>query len=108
MNSMTIRAGGRLSFEIQRGDDTAVSATFIMQMQEQPGTVVSVTEPYDSNGVAFFDIGSPDTDEVGVYNYQINENFASGSPDIYPDPEKCSQDCDFPTITICESLPEVS
>lgn len=108
MNSMKIRAGGRLNFEVHRGDSEAVSATFIMQNQEEPGTVVTATEMYDDDGVAFFDIGSPDTDVVGVYDYQINENFIVGSPDMYPDPTGCEGDCEFPTVTICESLPEGS
>lgn len=105
---MKIRAGGRLNFQTLRGDPSAVSATFIMQAQDEPGIVVTATEPYDEDGVAFFDIGSPETDEVGVYDYQINENFTLGSPDIYPDPTGCEGDCEFPTVTICESLPEGS
>lgn len=99
---ITIRRGGRLAFTVERAHEDGISATFIMQMGS---VLIEVTEDYDSEGIAHFDIGSPDTDVVGVYEYQINENFASGSPDIYPSQDDCDGDCDLPTIEICESLP---
>lgn len=101
-HDMTIRSGGRLSFTVEMADPSAVSATFIMQNET---VLVEITENYDDDGIAYFDIGSPDTDVVGVYNYQVNENFATGDPDIYPSMNDCDGDCDFPTIEICESLP---
>lgn len=99
--NMTVRQGGRLSFTVNRADSSAISATFIMASESK--TVV-VTEVYDSEGKASFEIGSPDTDTVGTYNYQLNENFSTGSPDIYPSPDGCDGDCELPTVEICESL----
>lgn len=101
MNSLKIRAGARLNLTVQRADETAVSATFIAVLDE---FVITDTVAYNSEGVASFQFDSPDTDNVGIYEYQVNENFSSGSPDIYPNADDCDGDCDLPTLEICESL----
>lgn len=102
MDEMTIRQGSRLAFNVQRADDNAVSATFIFSN----GTLTfDITETYDSEGLAHFEFGSPYTDVLGDYEYQVNENFSSGSPDIYPNMDNCDGDCDFPKLTICKALP---
>lgn len=105
MDSMKIRQGARLNFTVERADPSAVSATFIAQYQD---IVITDTVSYDSNGIAAFEFNSPDTDVVGEYEYQINENFSSGSPDIYPNMDDCDGDCDLPTLEICKSLPNGS
>jgi hypothetical protein len=101
MNNMKIRAGSRLSFSVDQADSTSVSATFIAE--DSVGNMITDTVAY-TDGVASFQFDSPDTDVVGVYDYQINENFATGSPDIYPNVDGCDDDCDLPTLEICESL----
>lgn len=103
MNNMKIRAGARLSFNIQRADSEAISATFIAIYDTNE---ISDTVIYDADGIASFQFDSPDTDIVGTYEYQVNENFAAGSPDIYPNTEGCDGDCDLPTLEICPSLTE--
>ena len=100
MDSMKIRAGARLTFTIERADPNAISATFLAV-----GETVSITDTVDYvSGVANFQFDSPDTDVVGIYQFQVNENFTTGSPDIYPNTDGCDGDCDFPTLEICESL----
>lgn len=101
MDNMNIRAGARLSFTVEQADETAVSATFIAASDD---IVISDTVTYDSEGKAQFQFDSPDTDLIGVYEYQVNENFATGSPDIYPSADGCDGDCELPTLEICESL----
>lgn len=101
MDNMTIRAGARLNFTIDRADPSAVSATFIA---EYGNNEISDTIVYDIEGKAEFLFESPDTDVVGLYKYQVNENFATGSPDIYPSNNCCNSDCELPTLEICESL----
>jgi len=101
LEQMTVRAGGKLNFTVQRADVSAVSATFIMQKDL---ITIDSTIVYDSEGIAAFVIESPDTDVLGEYKYQINENFATGSPDIYPNFDECDGDCDLPIVVICESL----
>lgn len=101
LDEMKIRAGARLNFSVERADSSAVSATFIAQFED---TVISDTVEYDEDGIASFQFDSPDTDVVGVYEYQINENFETGSPDIYPNFDDCDGDCDLPELEICESL----
>jgi hypothetical protein len=105
MKDMKIRQGGRLSFEVIRADSEAISATVIFSSDEYS---FSDTIAYDEDGKAFFEFGSPDTDTVGLYDYQVNENFSEGSPDIYPSADDCEGDCEFPTLEICQSLPEGS
>jgi hypothetical protein len=104
MKDMKVRKGGRLSFTVTRADSTAISATFIAVFGE---TVIQDTVAYNSSGVAAFEFDETDTDVVGVYEYQVNENFSSGAPDIYPSMDDCDGDCDLPTLEICESLSEV-
>lgn len=101
LDTMKIRAGARLSFTVQRADDEAVSATFIAVNDT---VTITDTIAYDEDGIAAFQFDSPDTNVVGEYEYQVNENFATGSPDIYPNGDDCDGDCDLPTLEICESL----
>lgn len=101
MQDMIIRAGEQLTFPVYQGDPSSVSATFIAEFE---GNIITDTVAYD-DGIAVFEFDSPETDIEGVYSYQINENFSTGSPDIYPSPEGCDGDCGFPTLEICESLP---
>lgn len=105
-DEMTIRAGARLDFVVERADSEAVSATFLAVKQEDAEIIITDTVEYDEDGNAQFQFDSPDTDIVGLYDYQVNENFESGSPDIYPNGDDCEEDCDFPTLEICESLDE--
>lgn len=102
---MKIRAGARLNFTVERADSDAVSATFLAVFED---VVITDTVVYDSEGLAAFQFDSPDTDEVGTYEYQVSENFSAGSPDIYPSADACDGDCEFPTLEICESLVEGS
>lgn len=103
MKNLKIRAGARLTFTVERADSTAVSATFIAY-NEASGMEITDTVSYDPDGQAAFEFNSPYTDVVGEYEYQINENFATGSPDIYPDVSGCEGDCELPILEICESL----
>lgn len=100
MNSMKIRAGARLNFTVEQADSESISATFLAVFEDN-----TITDTVDYvNGKAVFDFNAPDTSIVGVYSYQVSENFTSGSPDIYPNLDGCDGDCDFPTLEICESL----
>lgn len=102
---MQIRQGARLNFTIYQADPSSVSATFIAQYES---LIITDTVAY-TDGKAHFQFDSPDTDVVGKYAYQINENFATGSPDIYPNIDDCIDgECDLPILEICESLPRGS
>lgn len=107
MNNIKIRAGARLNFTVERAATEAVSATFTAEHEE--GEIITATVEYNGDGEAYFQFDSPDTDLVGLYEYQIAENFETGSPDIYPNADGCDDDdCGFPSLEICESLPEGS
>lgn len=101
MKNMKVRKGARLAFIVSQGDETSISATFVFGNEDTPNQ--SVTEPF-VDGVANFEIGSPYTDIVAKYSYQINENYPTGSPDIYPDADGCEGDCSLPTFEVCEAL----
>ena len=105
MKDMKIRAGSRLSFAVERADPEAVGATFLAV---SGSTTITDTVSYNADGVAYFIFGSPETDTVGIYDYQVSENFANSSPDIYPSVDDCDGDCDFPQLEICTSLTEGS
>lgn len=99
MENMKIKAGARLSFKVDRASETAISATFIARLND---TIITDTKTFDSDGVAYFTFNSPETDIVGEYEYQINENFATGSPDKYPN-DSCDG-CELPKLIICKTL----
>lgn len=105
MKDIKTRQYGRLTFNVHRVDDSALSATFIAQKEDK---TISDTVNYDEDGIALFEFNSPDTDVIGEYSYQVNENFATGSPDIYPNDDECDGDCDLPKLEICLSLQEDS
>lgn len=101
-DNLRIRQGARLSFVVEQADPDSISATFIAK---KDATIIENTVNYDADGKAFFHFDSPDTDIVGEYEYQINENFSTGSPDIYPSDGDClNGDCELPILEICESL----
>lgn len=104
LDRMQIRQGARLNFTVEQADPESISATFLARNGD---VYITDTVAY-ADGVAEFQFDSPDTDEVGVYEYQISENFETGSPDIYPNFDNCDGDCDFPTLEICESIVEGS
>lgn len=104
-NNLTIRSGARLTFTVERASEDAVSATFTAEMD---GVTIEDTIAY-TNGVAVFQFDSPDTDIPGEYDYQVAENFSTGSPDIYPSLGDCFGDnCELPKLIICESLGDES
>lgn len=104
MNNMKIRFGGRLDLQIITEDALAVSASLILQ--DTDGMNYVFTEPYVDLVADFTENEDISVLPLGVYEYQINDNFADGLPEIYPDAENCGDNCSFPTITICESLEE--
>lgn len=104
MNSFKVKSGARFDFAIETDDSEAISATLVMA--DDQGNIYDFTEPFTDNLAYFGDREDITTLPGGVYEYQINENHATGLPDKFPDPDKCSDDCEYPTITICESLDE--
>ncbi len=97
---MTAREGGKLTFTITQGDTESVSATIVISNTDTL-ELTEVTEEF-VEGVASFEVEGL---AEGDYEYQIEENFETGDPLIYPDPDQCEdEDCDFPTITICNNL----
>lgn len=100
MNNLKIRARARLNFTVEQADSTSVSATFLAVFEDN--TITDTVDYVD--GKAVFEFNAPDTSVQGTYQYQVEENFSTGSPDIYPNFDNCDGDCDFPTLEICESL----
>lgn len=108
MDSFKVRQGSRVPLTVTQGDENSISAT--LRMKEQTtGEIIEVTGDFvevDDVMVADLSLDSEDTAVAGVYDYLILENFESEDPLIYPDPSNCDGECEFPTITICESLNE--
>lgn len=99
----SVRVGSLEPFEIPRGYESAVSVTLLLQDKET-GDEYVFTAAYDENGVAY--IYFEDV-PIGIYEYQVNENYETGLPSIYPDPSDCDGgDCDLPLMEVCYSLPE--
>lgn len=105
-NNLKVRQGGQLPLTVQQGDPNSISASLYMRPQDG-GAVLSVHGNF-INGVADLTLGEEETATIGIYDYQINEEFASEPPIKYPDPNACEEDedCSFPTIQVCEALDE--
>lgn len=104
MDSFKVKQGSRFDFAVETDDSEAQSATLVLR--DDNDTVYEFTEPFSDNLAYFGDREDITTLPTGVYEYQINENHESGLPDKLPNPDNCTGDCEFPTITICESLDE--
>lgn len=100
--NISVRQGAQLPLAVEQGDPTSVSATIILRHQDSL-EIIEQTENF-VDGVANIVFDEVDTATLGVYDYQINENFSDTAPLKYPDPNACDGDCEFPTITICEAL----
>lgn len=86
-------------------DDTAQTIRFYAK--DEDGNTVDATENFetvDGKRVAEFKI----TDTVkplGVYEYQLIVTYPDSEVEKLPAAAECeSDDCAFPTLTICESL----
>lgn len=106
MDNMTVWKDAR--FDLQQvvvEYDDVVSVT--IALQDVDGNNYEFTQPV-VNLIADFqsEVGIPSL-PVGEYTYMVYENYATGLPAAYPDPENCDGECDLPTITICEAI-EVS
>lgn len=100
-----IRFGSLEEFEVTRGDESAISVTWILS-DKDTNEVFSFTSMYNSEGIAIITL---DDLPVGEYEYQVNENFESGDQSIYPDPKDCEDDsCELPTLEVCYSIVEGS
>lgn len=98
MSKLQIKAGAQLSFSVERANNSAVSATFIAKFGS---TTITDTVDYDSEGVAYFTFSGANTNVVGTYDWQVNENFSNGaSPDKYP----LLDGGEFPKLYIYPSL----
>lgn len=105
MKDLEVRQGGRLPLQVKQGDETSVSVTIFLRNQDTAAIIQKTADFVD--GVANLLLDGDDTRVVGVYDYQVNENFATGDPLKYPDPNDCEdEECTFPTITVCEALDE--
>lgn len=103
MTNLKIRQGQVIRLLVEQGDEDSISATLLMRNQETLD-VITATATY-TDGVAELVVDGEDTETVGIYDYQINENFSGGDKDKYPDPTDCDgEDCDFPTIEICDAI----
>lgn len=105
MEGFTVRQGGLFPLQITQSDSTSISATIILKNQ---ATDVVITKSADYvDGVADLTLDSTETGVVGTYDIQVNENYTSGDPIKFPEPDDCLDDCSFPTLEICEALDEV-
>lgn len=101
-DNISIRQGARLDLQITQADADSVSATLLLQ--DADDNIYEFEVEYVDGIADFTDREDISTLDVGTYSYQINENFASGQPDIYPDTSSCDDGCELPTFEICESI----
>ena len=108
MNDFKVRQGAQVPLTVVQGDDASVSATLILREQTTDALIQATGAFVDIGGKMLADVSLTGLQTAirGVYDYQVNENFATGDPLKYPDPNNCDGECVFPTITICEALDE--
>ena len=99
MENITARVGSKINIRIEQGDENSISATIVVRNIETEETE-EFTGTF-TDGVTDIEIDGLD---IGEYEYDVEENFETGDPLIYPDPDDCDgEECDLPTITICRS-----
>lgn len=104
MDNITIWQNAQTQLEVTQGDPDSVSATIIMVLVDSSVSLTVTKTAVFVDGLADLSLDATDTAVVGVYEYQILENFSGDDPLVYPDPDNCDDGCELPTITICESL----
>lgn len=101
MKDFSIWQGGRLDLQVVTDLGEAVSATIVLINSD--GEEFEFTEPFVDLVADFQDVEGIAELPAGVYEYRVEENYASGLPEIFPDPNNCDGECELPTITICEA-----
>lgn len=100
MNNYNIRQGETLSLSIEATD--ASSATVTLRGQNT-GTLIAKTGTF-VDGTADVSLDPDDTLIVDTYDYMITVTYDNGDIKKFPDADCDGDNCDFPTITICEAL----
>ena len=117
MDNITEWSGSQIPQYVEQGDESSISATIVYKDQDtlEVYTKSADFEVVEGNDAKVADLtleatgeaGEMTTSVVGVFEYQIYENFEDESPFIYPNPDGCGEDeCELPTLTICEALDE--
>lgn len=104
MQNYVVWQDSRLDLQVETDEDDAVSVTIALKEGENTH---EFTQPFVDNIADFQSEEGIPSLEVGVYDYMLYVNYATGLPVAFPDPNDCDGDCDLPTITICEAI-EVS
>lgn len=108
MDNLVVWQNSQVPLTVTQGDAESISATIVMVLQDSTIslTVTKTANFVDVDGVMTADLtlDGGDTSVSGVYQYQILENFTDEDPIYYPDPSNCEDECELPTIKICESL----
>lgn len=104
MEEFKIKKGSRLDLQVVAQDTTSVSATIILRSQVEGSSPVEFTENFVNLIADFVNVEAISDLDVGFYDVQINENYATGQPDKYPNSDDCDGDCTFLVLQICESL----
>lgn len=104
LTTITIRRGAKLALTVTVDDEAAVTAKFIARTTADAASAVLEQEVAVTDGVATFNFSSNDTNiDTGDYVYQVNVYDDEGDYDVYPDTSGCDDDCDLPTLTVCDA-----
>lgn len=99
MENISIRQGETLELTVECDDESAVSVRFLATQEGVP--YIDKTAQF-VDGVATIrtdDTGHP----LGDYKFTLTMLYSDGVVDILPDASDCGDNCDLPTLTICES-----
>lgn len=104
MESYKIRKGSRLDLQVEAPDENSVSATILLRSTVEGSSVIEFTEPFVDKIADFVNVEGISDLDIGLYDVQINENYATGQPDKYPSADDCNGECEYLILEICESL----
>lgn len=105
MNDIKIRQGETLTLTIESDDLTAQTVRFVARKDTDP-IIISVTANFETvDGKRVATISTSDTIIAAeTYSYMLVVTYEDETISKLPDTANCGEDCDLPSLIICEAL----
>lgn len=104
MENESFREGATIEFTLTDTDLTADSAT--LTISNDAGDILKTeTANYTTvDGIRVATVRVADNDLlIGVYDYMFSVEYTDGFIAKIPDPNECEDECELPTLTICDA-----
>lgn len=102
---ISIRQGETLILNVTIDDLTADTVQLLVSNSNDE-VVIDETDSFATeDGERVAQLLSNDTDlPLGDYTYMLKITYSDGTIEIMPEAYECEDDCELPTLTICEAI----